>query len=138
MIMKKILVSILIITTFFAFSCGEEDESSRFNILTSNIWLSDSLIANGEDASGSGEMLEKFKGRAIFNKDGTGTFGGYEGTWHFAYEETKIVLASDSLIMPLTTNIEELTNSSLRVTTSFPNMLDPENPTAIRLAFKPE
>lgn len=136
--MKKILISILIITTFFAFSCGKEEESARFNMLTSIIWLSDSLIANGEDASGPGELLEKFIGKAIFNKDGSGTFGDYIGTWHFAYDETKIVLASDSLIMPLTTNIEELTNTSLKITTSFPNMLDPENPTAIRLTFKPE
>ena len=45
------------------------------------------------------------------------------------------ILASDSLIMPLTTNIEELSNTLLRVTTAFPNMTDPENPTNIRLSF---
>ncbi|MCF8377958.1 MAG: hypothetical protein K9H49_00185 [Bacteroidales bacterium] len=136
--MKKFIVSALIIAVFIAFSCKKDEESERFTLLTSISWFSDTLLANGVDASGPGQMLEKFKGEVIFNKDGSGTFGGYVGTWHFAYDETKVVLASDSLIMPLTTNIEELTKTSLKVTTSFPNFSDPENPTDIRMTFKPK
>ena len=134
--MKNIIASALIIALFTIFSCGKDDESAKFTLLTSKTWLSDSLLANGVIADGPGEMLENFKGEVKFFEDGTGEFGGYIGTWHFAYEETKIVLASDSLIVPLTTDIEELTDASLKVTTLFPNFTDPENPTDIRMTFK--
>jgi hypothetical protein len=136
MVMKNFLISILIIVGLIAFSCKKEVESTNFRYLTSNIWASDSLLVEGEDASGPGEILEIFNGDVVFNKDGTGSFGVYKGTWYFAEEETKIVLASDSLGFPLTTNIEELTNTSLKVTTEFPSAIDPENPINIRMTFK--
>ena len=66
------------------------DESAKFTLLTSKTWLSDSLLANGVIADGPGQMLEKFKGQVIFNDDGTGEFGGYGGTWYFAFEETAL------------------------------------------------
>lgn len=119
-------------------ACTEEGPSERFSLLTGYTWQSDSLLANGEDASGPGEMLENFKGKAIFREDGTGVFGGYVGTWRFAYDETQIVIRSDSLAFPLSTNIVELTSASFKITTDFPNVLDPENPTKLRLTFKPE
>ena len=128
----------LIIAGFIAFSCGEEEESINFDYLTSNIWHSDSLLANGEDASGPGEYLEKFNGIIDFKKDGTGDFGEYEGIWIFAYDETKIVISSDSLLIPLTADIEELNNVSLKMTATFPNLKDPENPVALRMTFKAE
>lgn len=137
-IMKNIIASALIIALFTIFSCGKDEESAKFTLLTTNTWLSDSLLANGVIADGPGEMLEKFKGEVKFNDDGSGEFGGYVGTWHFAYEETKLVLASDSLPLPLTTDIEELTNTSLKVTTLFPDFKNLENPTPIdiRMTFK--
>lgn len=136
---KSVLVfSILLIAGLFA--CKKNDPNSpNFINLTNHIWQSDSLLANGEEAGGPGQMLEKFNGDAIFNKDGTGVFGQYEGEWYFAFQETRIVISSDSLPIPnLTTDIEELTNSSLKITTAFPNFSDPENPTNIRMTFLPK
>lgn len=134
--MKNILISILIVTGFIVFSCDNGEHTTNFSNLTSNVWDADSLLANGEDAGGPGQILEKFNGIILFNEDGSGTFGEYEGTWYFANDETNIVISSDSLIMPLTTLIEELTNSSLKMTTVFPNFVDPDNPTNIRMTFK--
>ena len=134
--MKKVLFSILIIAGFVILSCGEEKESINFTSLTSNIWLSDSLLANGEDASGPGEYLEKFNGIINFKKDGTGIFGEYSGNWVFAYEETKIVISSDSLLIPLTANIDLLNNADLKMSAIFPNLKDPANPVALRMTFK--
>ena len=136
--MKNILFSMLIIAGFIFFSCGKEDETISFTNLTTTTWRSDSLLANGEDASDPGEMLEKFKGIINFKKDGTGDFGEYSGTWVFAYEETKIVISSDSLFIPLTATIAELNNVSLKLTATFPNIKDPDNPTDLRMTFKAE
>jgi hypothetical protein len=134
--MKNILISVLIIIGLVTFSCTKKDvESKNFTLLTSHNWVSDSLLIDGNDASGPGGMLEIFKGDVIFNKDRTGTYGKYTGTWSFAEEETKIVLTSDSLGFPLTTNIEELTNISLKITTVFPRAGEPENPMDIRMTF---
>ena len=76
---KSVLVfSIILIAGLFA--CKKNDPNSpNFINLTNHIWQSDSLLANGEEAGGPGQMLEKFNGDAIFNKDGTGVFGQYEG-----------------------------------------------------------
>jgi hypothetical protein len=137
MVMKNFSIAILIITGLIAVSCSKKEvESKNFVLLTSHNWASDSLLVEGEDASGPGGMLEIFKGEVIFNKDRTGTYGAYSGTWSFAEEETKIVLSSDSLGFPLTTNIEELTNTSLKITTEFPRTNEPENPMNIRMTFK--
>lgn len=133
--MKKKLIPVFLLLALLLFACKKDEVSIRFNYLTSNTWQSDSLLANGEDAGGPGQMLEKFNGEAIFNEDGTGIFGSYSGEWHFAYDETKIVIDSDSLAFPLTTNVEELTASSLKITTAFPNLVNPEAPTAIRMTF---
>ena len=134
--MKNILISIFFIAAIFAISCDTNENTVNFDNLTSNTWAADSLTANGADAGGPGQMLEKFNGIILFNEDGTGTFGDYEGTWYFANEEADIVLSSDSLIMPLTAHLEELTTSSLKMTTVFPNFVNPDNPTNIRMTFK--
>ena len=134
----KNLALLIILTIFLAiFSCKKDSESERFKLLTDPTWASDSLLANGVDASGPGGVLEKFKGTVKFNKDGTGTFGVYEGKWRFAYEETQIVIETDSLPIPLTTKIAELTSSSLKITTSYPNLLTGIT-INIRMTFKPE
>ncbi|MDO9578992.1 MAG: hypothetical protein Q7J06_00245, partial [Bacteroidales bacterium] len=88
------------------------------------------------DASSVGGLLEDFKGDVRFNEDGTGSFGVFTGTWRFAYDETQIVIATDSLPIPLTTNIAELTSISLKITTSYPNPLDLTTPINIRMTFK--
>lgn len=134
-IFKIFLLSFIVIFI----GCEKDEEvSERFTFLTENTWSSDSLLINGDDASGPGQLLENFKGQANFNEDGTGTFGSFEGTWRFANNETELVIISDSLPVPqLSTSIQELTQESLKITTSFPNFQDPTNPfLQIRLTFK--
>ena len=121
---------------FIAYSCNKDDTPGRFELLTGPTWTTDTLIANGVDASGPGGVLEKFKGDAKFKEDGTGYFGKYTGTWRFNMEETQITIITDSLPLPIVTNIKELTETSLKITTIVPNPLDQYNPFNIRMTFK--
>jgi hypothetical protein len=134
--MKNIALLLVVTGCFLIFSCTEESQSEAFKLLTGPIWVSDSLLANGVDASGTAGMLENFKGEAKFNTDGTGNFGIYTGNWRFAYNETQIVITTDALDVPLTTKIAELTSISLKITTTYPNLLNPSAPTFLRLTFK--
>ncbi|HKK40773.1 MAG TPA: hypothetical protein VJ963_00095 [Bacteroidales bacterium] len=132
--MKNLVLFIILAGCLLAASCKKETKSENFKLLTEPYWFSDSLLVNGADASGPGGLLSKFKGEARFNTDYTGTFGVYSGTWRFAANETQLVITTDSLPLPLTTNIVELTTLSLKVTTSFPVIgSDPIN---IRMTFK--
>lgn len=138
--MKRLLFVVVAIGAFTFFSAcdKDEDDSSRFDLLTGAIWESDSLLINGIDASGPGQMLEIFKGEARFNEDGTGTFGNFSGTWRFAQNETQLVIQSDSLPfgLPLSTIIHLLTEEELKVSTSFPDLTNLANPPIqVRLAF---
>ena len=118
------------------FSCGKK-ESERFRLLTDPVWVAESLLANGVDATGPDGILKDFVGDAKFNADGTGTFGAYTGTWRFDATETKLVISSPSLLIPITLNITELTSTSLKVQGSIP---DPKNltgpPINIEMTFK--
>jgi hypothetical protein len=134
--MKNIILLLIILNCFYLASCNKESESERSKLLTGPVWVSDSLLANGADASGPTGMLKNFKGEAKFNKDGTGYFGSYAGTWRFAFNETQIVISSDSLPIPVTTVIAELTSASLKVTTSYPNPMNPTIAAKIRMTFK--
>jgi len=136
-IMKNLLLFVVISGCFLAFSCKSK-ESDRFKFLTGPIWVADSLIANGVDATGPGGILESFIGDAKFNTDGSGYFGSYEGTWRFNSDETKLVIETDSLPIPVIADIKELTSTSLKVTTVLPNPLDPLSPFNIRMTFKPK
>jgi len=133
--MKKITFAIFIIAGFILYSCTEEEKSERFKLLTGVVWESDSLLANGEDASDPGEMLAKFKGEARFNEDGTGVFGIYTGNWSLGYSDTEIAIISDSLPFTLTTEIRELTASSLKIDTGYPNLVNPDDPIEIHMTF---
>lgn len=117
-----------------AASCGKEKQSERFELLTAHVWSSDSLLAGGVDASGTGQMLEKFRGDVTFNEDGTGSFGQYEGTWMFADNETSLSIASPDLPFPLTTHIVELKATSLKVTFTYPSV----PPVNVRMTFRPK
>jgi hypothetical protein len=133
--MKNTVIFFILAGLLSVSSCKEESQSDAFVLLTGPVWQSDSLLANGVDASGPGGILELFKGEAKFNTDGTGYFGTYEGTWRFASNETQIVIISPSLIIPLTTIIKELTSTSLKITTSYTNPATPNTPTNIRMTF---
>ena len=134
--MKKTALLLLMAGIVTLYSCNKNSVSVNFTNLTSVTWTSDSMLANGVAADGPGQMLEKFKGDAKFNKDGSGTFGQYPGTWRFTVGETKIVIESDSLQLPLTANIVILTAASLKITTLYPNILNPAAPINIRMTFK--
>ena len=134
--MKNIAVLMVVTGCLLITSCKEETQSESFKLLTTPIWVSDSLLANGVDASGPGQMLENFKGDAKFNEDMTGYFGSYTGTWRFAFDETQIVITTASLPIPLTTIIAGLTKTSLKITTSYPDPLKPTTPVNIRMTFK--
>ncbi len=130
--MKNIVVLFLTAGLLILAACNREKKSERFLLLTENIWASDSLLANGVDASGPGQTLELFKGDARFNVDGTGTFGQYAGTWMFADNETNLVISSPDLPVTISTLIVELTSLSLKVTFTYPGV----NPLEIRMTFK--
>jgi hypothetical protein len=134
--MKNFALLLILTEFFYISSCKKDSQSDAFTLLTGPTWVSDSLLANGVDASGPDGMLVNFKGEVKFNEDGSGNFGVYTGTWRFAYNETQIVIETDSLPIPLTTKIAELTKISLKITTSYPNPLNPATPTNIRMTFK--
>lgn len=115
---SKLVFAAIISSVLILASCGNKT-SERFKLLTGHAWQSDSLLVDGMDASGPGEMLEKFVGEARFYEDGSGYFGQYTGGWYFSNNETDITITSDSLALPLTTNIEELTGESFKITTKF-------------------
>ncbi len=135
--MKNPALLIIISVSLLTFACKKTDKTSdRFNFLTTPVWTADSLLANGLDASGPGGILEIFKGDAKFNADGTGSFGTYTGTWRFNSTETELVIVTEALQLPVTTDIVELNATSLKVTTLYPNPLIPTQPINIRMTFK--
>ncbi len=136
--MKKIILFGLLSVSLFYACDKEEGNSERFNNLTGITWTSDSLLADGQDASGPGELLENFKGDARFYENGTGYFGQYDGTWAFNNLETQLIINSPDLLAALTVNIEELTSSSLKVTTQFPSPANPGTYINIRMTFIPK
>ena len=137
--MKNYLIILAVtFTTLLCFACKKEkEESERFKLLTGHEWVSDSLLVDGEDASGPGGLLEKFVGDAMFNADGTGTFGQYDGTWYFSNGEKDITINSSALAFPLTCRIVELTSTSFKITTNFPTGKEGEH-MVIRITFKPK
>jgi hypothetical protein len=136
--MKNLFLTLIIVGVIVIISCKKETTTQRFDYLTGVTWVSDSLLANGEDASEPGEILAKFKGEIKFNEDGTGVFGVYTGNWTFAYNETQILIDSDSLPIRLTTQIEELTETSLKITTEYPDLTNSSAPIDIRMTFNPK
>lgn len=117
--MKNSGLILIFFSALFIISCSKDDDASeRLVLLTTTIWEPVSLLVNGVDASGSGQLLEDFNGDVNFNEDGTGTFGDYAGTWAFAANETQIIINTEALDFPITALIEELTSNSLIITTS--------------------
>ena len=117
--MKKFnIICLVLLSLILVFACSKKEEKSeRFRILTGQVWTSDSLLVNGEDASGPGQFLEKMAGDAEFRPDGTGYFGQYTGTWYFMNNETEITISSPSLGTPMGLKIVELTGQSFKITT---------------------
>ncbi|MBN1388075.1 MAG: hypothetical protein JW965_06475 [Bacteroidales bacterium] len=138
--MKKYnIIYLVLVSVILIFACTKEEEKSeRFKILTGQVWRTDSLLADGQDASGPGGFLEKMAGDAEFLPDGTGYFGQYTGSWYFMDNETKITISSPSLGGPLDLNILELTRQSFKITTRW--LVDETQGIyfTIRMTFKPK
>ena len=122
--MKKLSYLLIIFGCLLVLAYCKKETSERFKLLTTPTWDADTLLADGVDAGGPGQFLEKFNGDAKFNDDGTGTFGNYTGTWTFVSGETQIKIVTDSLPIPLYCNIVELTTAFLKITTS---VINPDN-----------
>jgi hypothetical protein len=134
--MKRILLFLFLGGIIMLLSCSKDEKpSERFIMLTTPVWESSELLVDGEDASGEGQMLENFKGDAKFNTNGTGYFGQYEGTWTFARKETELVIYTPEIGFNLTTTINELTQTSLKISTVFPNFMNPSESYHIEMSF---
>jgi hypothetical protein len=134
--MKKSVFLLLITAVLVVFACKKEEKSERFRLLTTPIWATETLLANGVDASGPGGLLEKFKGEAKFKEDKTGYFGKYKGQWRFNADETEITIVADSLPLPVICDIVILTVQSLQVTADVPNPVNLQEIIDIDMTFK--
>jgi len=138
--MQKIKASILVFILFSIFlSCEKEEEvqhSEKFLLLTNPVWVSDSLLADGEEAGGFEQPLHAFNGETKFNVDGTGTVGIYEGFWSFMENESQIRIISDSLPGAVIAFIRELTEQSFKLEAGFLTPTDPPVYLDVRMTFK--
>jgi len=136
--MKNLLLLIIVASLVSLSACSKEESSDRFDLITAHTWKSESLLADGVDASGPGQILEKFKGDIEFKKDGTGYFGQYTGTWRLTNNDTNLVIQSPELVAAVTSTIVELTETSLKVTFTYPNLVNPSDPLDILMTFIPK
>lgn len=134
--MKNLALLFIISGIIFASSCKKDKKSERFILLTTPIWTTDSLLANGQDASGPDQVLEKFKGDAKFEEDGTGYFGDYTGDWRLNPAETQITIVTVEMPLPIIANIKMLTTDTLKITTAIPDKNNPLVSINIRMTFK--
>jgi hypothetical protein len=134
--MKNLALLLIISGCLFASACKKDKTSERFKFLTGPVWRTDSLLANGVDASGPGQLLEPFKGDAKFNEDLTGYFGTYTGQWRLNSDDTEITIITTELVLPIICDIVELTSISLKITAVVPNQANPQEPHHIRMTFK--
>lgn len=105
-------------------------------MLTTPVWTTVTLLANGVDASGPGGLLASFVGDAKFNENGTGYFGINTGQWWLNSDETELSIYPDSPRILFTCIINQLTSSTLEVTTTVQNISDPQNPITVQMTFR--
>lgn len=134
--MKNITGLYLIAALFMLSGCSKDDESERFKLLTTPVWTSESILANGAEPAGSWEFLKQFSGDAKFNKDGTGSFGSYTGEWKFNAAETEITIITTAVPLPIVTDIVVLTSQSLKIATTVNNPLNPLESADVSMTFK--
>lgn len=135
---KYLALIALISFTYLGCEKGEETKSKNLILLTGTIWTSQTLEANGVDASAPGEFLEDFVGDAIFNENGSGTLGSLTGSWRFASNETQIIITADELTIPVTMNIIELSETRIELETSVPNPSNPLELVDIKMVYVPK
>ena len=135
---KKLFFSVVFFTALVFFACKKDKVTPRLDLLTGHIWVADSLLADGVDQGGPGGILERFNGDTKFNTDGTGYVGSIAGTWEFSSNEELIIITSDSLPIPVTTRVVELSTKSLKLTTTYPLPVYPVQFMDVRMTFKPK
>lgn len=118
--------------------CKKEEVLTPYQLLTLHVWVADSLLADGVEAGGPGQMLEKFNGDVVFRIDGTGTFGEFTGTWTLSENNQEITIVTPDIPFPILTLVGELTKTSLKITTGFPDINTPGETIDIRMTFKPK
>ena len=139
--MKKTLLFFAFVSLVYVFVSCKKNEltpEEKMNFLTSHIWAADSLLADGVDEGSAGGLLEIFNGDTKFNEDKTGYVGDIVGTWEFSDNESSLVITSDSLLIPVTMTIEELTEQSLKLTTIYPRQTSPLVYADVRMTFIPK
>ncbi len=136
--MKNALLLLLVLAGIMIIACNKEEEEVQdpYTLLTAHVWVSDSLLANGVEAGGPGQLLEKFNGDVEFRTDGTGTFGEYSGTWSLSEDNTTITIVTQELPISIIAIIKELTTNSLKIVTGFPDTTQPGEIIDIRMTFK--
>ena len=134
--MKKHAILFCITTILLIIACSKEPKSERLRLLTTPVWASDSILANGAEPAGTWVFLKRFSGEAKFNEDGTGYFGKFKGQWRMNQDETEITIITDSLPLPIITDIVLLTARDLKIATSVTNPLNPTESADIRMTFK--
>ncbi len=135
--MNRITLLLIVVVGMHIVGCNDKDDKDEvdyFTLLTKPTWVSDSLLANGLDASGPDGALVNFKGEAKFRTDGTGTFGTYDGTWTLS--NTQITINSPDFFIPINAEIVELNTSSLKITTVVPDINNLPEVLNIRMTFK--
>jgi hypothetical protein len=134
--MKNLTILMIITITFILYGCKKDNDkdTERFRLITGVTWTSQSLLVNNVDESAG--MLAGFKGDVKFNEDGTGTFTTYSGTWAFNSDETQLIINTSAVGFTVVADIAELTATTLRISTIFPNPLDLTKPLSIQMTFK--
>jgi len=136
--MKKLSFLLIIIAGLLTFACKKDKKSESFILLTTTVWTSDSLMANGVEAGDPGEFLANFNGDAEFYEDGTGYFGAYTGDWRFNTDETEITIITEEMPLPIICTIIQLTSASFKITTVVPDPVNTSENVNVRMTFKPK
>lgn len=134
--MRNIICISFITIALLLTACSKEKESERFRLLTTPVWVSESILVNGVKPEGDWDFLNEFTGEAKFNKDGTGYFGSYTGEWRFNEAETEITIVPAAIGLPIITEIIELTSTTLKISPTIPNPQNPQESADIIMIFK--
>lgn len=133
--MKKEIVLFCLTVCLLVFACSKEEKSERFELLTTPVWTTESIVATGADTTGVGVLVKMLKGDAKFNEDGTGTFGTFTGQWNFNSDETEITITTLSLPGSLVADIITLTAQSLKLSTDITLPTHQEDLINIQMSF---
>lgn len=134
--MRNIVCLSFITAVLLLTACSKDKKSERFRLLTTPVWVSESILVDGEEAAGDWDFLNEFTGEAKFNEDGTGSFGSFTGQWRFNEAETEITITTETMPLPIVTIIIELTSERLEISTVTLNPKNPSESAEVTMIFK--